>query len=313
MEKKALVSPIKTVVQVVSNLDRSREIYEKGLGLKCIAESRYTTEDVGSIWGVGEIDFRIARMAHEGEDFGCVDLVENPHAVEKMRDPHRAFDYGIMTLNFRTNDIDAAVERLTTHGAEPVSDILSYNVGKPMRELMMITPTGERLTIIEVGGKNPELPVFNEAIATAGMVVPAMTDAKRFYADGLGLTTSIEFQAAGAPFDALLGVDQLDALDFATLTSDGIWTGKVELLELAVSDKQPVNTSELADLAHTGYAFVTFLADDLDEVGASATTAGGEIIVEPAVCARPFYEGRRAMIMRSPGGEYIELIEEDWR
>ena len=312
MEKKALVSPIKTVVQIVSDLERSREIYEKGLRLKCIAESHSTTEDVGSIWGVGKADFRVVRMAREGEDFGCVDLVENPDAVDKMRDSRRAFDYGIMTLNFRTNDIDAAVEKLVSCGATPVSEILEYNVGKPMRELMMITPTGERLTIIEVGGRNLELPVFNEAIATAGMVVPSMDSAKRFYTDGFGLTTSITFQAAGSPFDSLLGVDQLDALDFATLTSDGIWTGKVELLELTVPSTSSVNTNELADLSHTGYTFVTFLANDLDAVAESCRASGGEIIVEPAVVNRPFHEGNRAMIVRSPGGEYIEVIEEHW-
>jgi len=305
METKALVSPIKTVVQVVSDLDRSREIYEKGLGLKCIAESHCTTDDVGVIWGVDKGDFRVARFAREGEDFGCIDLVENPEAAKKMRDPRRAFDYGIMTLNFRTNDIDAAVQKLPGYGATPVSKTLEYNVGKPMRELMMITPSGERLTIIEVGGKNADLPVFNEAIATAGMVVPAMSYAKRFYADGFGLTTSIAFQAAGSPFDALLGVDQLDALDFATLTSDGIWTGKVELLELTVPSTQPVNTNELADLSHTGYTFLTFLANDLDAVAAGCRASGGEIIVEPAVVNRPFHEGRRAMNVLPPGRECI--------
>jgi len=70
-----------------------------------------------------------------------------------------------------------------------------------------------------------------------------------------------------------------------------------------------VNKNELADLSHTGYTFVTFLADDLDAVEASCRTAGGEIVVEPAAVIRPFHEGKRAMIVLSPGGEYIEVIE----
>lgn len=309
MEKKALVSPIKTVVQTVGDLDAVRSFYENALGLECIGETNATSPGVGEIWGVESADFRVARMARSGEDFGCIDLVENRNAQEQMRQPTRPADLGIMTLNFRTNDIDAAVARLMENGACPVSGILEYNAGKPMRELMMVTPSGERLTIIEVGGKNSDLPVFNEAIATAGMVVPKMAAAKSFYSECFGLTTSIEFQAAGSPFDALLGVEQLDALDFATLTSNGIWTGKVELLELTVPKNIPINTSEFADLDHTGYTFVTFLAPDLDAVAELVTNGDGEVIVGPQTVNRPFHEGKRAMIVRSPGSEYIELIE----
>ena len=312
METKALVSPIKTVVQVVNDLNTVRSFYENALDLTCIAESNASTDDVGVIWGVENADLRVARMARDGEKFGCIDLVENRAAIKQMRDPRRPFDYGVMTLNFRTNDIEKAVERLTKCGAKPVSGILDYNVGKPMRELMMTTPSGERLTIIEVGGQNSELPVFNEAIATAGMVVPAMSEAKSFYENAFCLTTSIAFQAAGSPFDDLLGVNALDKLDFATLTSDGIWTGKVELLELDVPDSKPINASELADLDHTGYTFVTFLAADLDAVAANCEKAGAAIIVPPTKVNRPFHQGMRGMIVRSPGSEYIEIIEESW-
>ena len=185
-----------------------------------------------------------------------------------------------MTLNFRTNNIEKAVPKLLETGCEAVSGILEYNAGKPMRELMMNTPSGERLTILEVGGVNNDLPIFNEAIATVGLVVPKMSDAKSFYEKGLGLTTAIAFQASGAPFDALLGVQQLDKLDFATLTSNGNWTGKIELLELETGET-PINTNEFADFSHTGYTFATFLAENLDAVVESCETIGAEIIIEP--------------------------------
>ncbi len=308
MSEKALVSTIKTVVQVVKNLDESRRVYEDGLGLICIGETETSVAEVGELWGIESGNFRIARFARESEDFGCVDLVENRDANAAIRDKNRAFDYGIMTLNYRTNNIDKAVPMLEKVGCEAVSEILNYNVGKPMRELMFNTPTGERLTIIEVGGVNVDLPVFNEAIATVGLVVPKMPDAKLFYENGLGLKTAIAFQAAGSPFDSLLGVKKLEKLDFATLTSEGNWTGKVELLELETGENA-INTNELADFSHTGYSFVTFLADDLNAVAASCKKVGAEVIVEPKEFKRPFHEGKRAMILRSLGGEYLEIIE----
>jgi catechol 2,3-dioxygenase-like lactoylglutathione lyase family enzyme len=308
MSEKALVSTVKTVVQVVKNLDESRWIYEEGLGLICTGEAETSVEEIGELWGIKRGNLRIARFAREGEDFGCVDLVENIDALSPMRDYNRAFDYGIMTFNYRTNNIEKAVPMLEKVGCKTVSGILEYNVGKPMRELMLNTPTGERLTIIEVGGVNDELPVFNEAIATVGLVVPSMKDAKSFYENGLGLKTAIAFQAAGSPFDSLLGVKKLEKLDFATLTSEGNWTGKIELLELETGET-PINTNELADLSHAGYSFVTFLAEDLDEVAESCKKVGAEIIVEPKEFNRPFHNGKRAMIVRSLGGEYLEIIE----
>ncbi len=304
----ALVSTIKTVVQVVRNLDESRLIYENGFGLICLGEAKTSVAEISEIWGVTSGNFRVARFAREGEEFGCVDLVENKAANLPMRDKNRAFDFGIMTFNYRTNNIEKAVPMLQNLGCQAISGILEYNVGKPMRELMMNTAGGERLTILEVGGVNDDLPVFNEAIATVGLVVPKMSDAKRFYEEGLGLKTAIAFQAAGSPFDSLLGVDKLDNLDFATLTSDGNWTGKVELLELEVGES-PINTNELADLSHTGYTFVTFLAENLDLVRESCQKNGAQIIVEPKVFDRPFHKGKRAMIVCSPGGEYLEIIE----
>ncbi len=304
----ALVSTIKTVVQVVKNLGESRKIYENALGLNCVGESEFSVDEVGELWGIDKGNFRIARFAREGEDFGCIDLVENSNANQAIRDKNRAFDFGIMTLNYRTNNIEKAVPMLEKVGCKAVSEILNYNVGKPMRELMLNTPTGERLTIIEVGGVNDDLPVFNEAIATVGLVMPKMTDAKSFYENGLGLKTAIAFQAAGSPFDSLLGVKKLDKLDFATLTSEGNWTGKVELLELETGET-PINTNELADFSHTGYSFVTFLADDLDAVLSSCKSVGANIIVEPKEFNRPFHKGKRAMIVCSLGGEYLEIIE----
>lgn len=304
----SLVTTIKTVVQVVKNLDESRKIYEAGLGLKCVAEAETSVAEIGELWGISSGNFRVARFAREGEDFGCVDLVENKDAIASIRDQNRAFDFGIMTFNYRCNNIEKAVPMLQKVGCEPISEILNYNVGKPMRELMLNTPTGERLTVIEVGGVNNDLPVFNEAIATVGLVVPKMADAKSFYANGLGLTSAIAFQAAGSPFDSLLGVTKLDKLDFATLTADGNWTGKIELLELETGESA-INTNELADLAHTGYSFVTFLAKDLDVVTESCKKVGAEVIVEPKAFNRPFHEGKRAMMLRALGGEYLEIIE----
>jgi hypothetical protein len=87
--KNALVTTIKTVVQVVKNLTESRRIYEEGLGLKCVSESETSVAEIGELWGIEQGSFKIARFAREGEDFGCVliwlkMLMQPPRCVTKI-------------------------------------------------------------------------------------------------------------------------------------------------------------------------------------------------------------------------------------
>lgn len=296
MEKKALVSTIKTVVQVVKNLDESRRLFEDGLGLKCIGET-----ETNSFWTLSDGDYRIARFAREGEEFGCIDLIENKDGNETIRDDKRPFDYGIMTLNYRTNNIKKAIPQLEKFGAKPVSEILNYDVGKPMQECMMTTTTGERLTILQIGDADETKPTFDEAIATIGMSVPSMKKSQEFYAGNLGLDLAITFQASGSPFDTLLGVNALDKLDFATLTSDGNWTGKVELLELEVPNENAVEP--MADGTKTGYWMNTFLTENLDDLAEKFNTEIVEI-------ERPFHGKCRAFLVKASGGELTEFIQQ---
>jgi hypothetical protein len=52
------------------------------------------------------------------------------------------------------------------------------------------------------------------------------------------------------------------------------------------------------------------LAKDLDPVAESCQTIGAEIIIKPKPFKRPFHQEKRAMIVRSLSGEYLEIIEE---
>ncbi|MBS1797713.1 MAG: hypothetical protein JSS81_28075 [Acidobacteria bacterium] len=126
------------------------------------------------------------------------------------------------------------------------------------------------------------------------------------------METAITFQHKGPPFDELLGISDEMSMDFATLTSDGQWMGKVELLQLEVAGQKPEDTSVKADFAHTGYALLTFLTRDIESAKHACERAGATIVVEPAQFNRPFHENSRVMIVRSPGGEYLEIIEEDY-
>ncbi|MBX7170451.1 MAG: VOC family protein [Pyrinomonadaceae bacterium] len=309
-QSESLISPVKTVVMTVQNLNETRLFFEKGIGLKCIAEKETNVEEIGRIWGVEKGNFRVARFVRTDEkDFGCVDLVENNQAEKSIRNGNRPFDYGIFTLNFRTNNLEKAITILTELGAKTVSKPMTYNVGKPLHEVMFELPSGERLTILQLGEANEDLPVFSEPVATFGLISPSMKNSLRFYQDAFGMNLAMTFQHTGSPFNELLGISDEMSMGFAALNSGNNWMGKVELLELKITNQTPENTSEKADFFHRGYSFLTFLTKDIEQVKESCLENGAEIIVEPIEFNRPFHENKRAMVVRSPGGEYLEIIE----
>jgi catechol 2,3-dioxygenase-like lactoylglutathione lyase family enzyme len=309
MAEESIAEPIGSVVMVVADIEPATRLFEEGIGLRVVGEERSTTSTIGELWGVADGDFRVRRLARADRRFGCVDLVESRRAAAAIRDPDRAFDFGIFSLNFRTADLDRALERLKALGARPISEPVAYDVGKPMREVLLEIDGGARITLIQVGDPNRTAPLFAEPVATYGVVVPSMDAAQAFYRDVFGLEVAIAFKHSGPPFDAALGIAGDLTMDFATLTARGEWMAKLELLVLEVAGEKPENRSELADFEHTGYSFLTFVAKDLERIGSACGEARAAVIVEPKRFRRPFHGDTRAMIVRAPGGEYLEVIE----
>lgn len=309
MPKNSIIRPIRSVVTVVRDLESATQLLTEGIGFEVVSEAVTSTASVGEIWGVADGDFRVRRLERAGSGLGAIDLVESKAATRPIRDRGRAFDLGIFSLNFRTADLDAAVELLTALGAAKVSEPVAYDVGKPMREVLMETAEGTRITLIQIGDADPSRPLFEEPVATYGVIVPSMDQSQVFYRDALGLEVAIAFSHSGPPFDEALGIDGDLSMSFATLTARGEWMAKLELLQLDVTGETAENRSELGDFAHAGYTFLTLVCEDIEAARAACVGAGGAVIVEPKAFDRPFHEGARTMIVRAPGGEYLEIIE----
>ncbi len=306
MTQRTSVYPVTSALIAVGNLESSVRFFVEGFGLERTGSTVATEAAIGGFWGV-KGDFEVVRLARSGSELGFVDLVGIPAASPPIR--RRPTDLGIFTLNFRTNDLDAAIAKLESAGGRAVSEPMAYDVGKPMREVMIDAPGGFRLTLIQIGETVPDAAVFAEPVATYGIVVPSMERALGFYKDALGLEPALRFAHSGPPFDRLLGVDGDLSMDFATLTARGEWMAKIELLELEVTGVVAENKSEYCDLAHSGYTFLAFETDDLAATRGACANAGAEIIVEPDIFDRPFHEGSAAMIVQAPSGEYLEIIE----
>jgi catechol 2,3-dioxygenase-like lactoylglutathione lyase family enzyme len=300
------ISPVNSVIIRVADLVAARSFYETTLGLSCVGEVSDIAAETRALWGTQAGTMRAARFAKPGEPFGMIDLVEWSEGVnEPVR--QQTFASGSFTLNFRVGDFDRAVEQLMTAGAKLISEPLEYEAGNRLREAMVITPLGERATILQVGDAITTSHPLGEAVATIGNIVPDLQRTIAFYRDALRLKLALTIDQQGEPFCSLLGAPPETRLQFALLTSGTSWVGKFEFMQLTLP--QANDTVARNDGRHTGYWMMSVLTEDLQELRQVAESAGAQIIAVPRQVERPFVGPAQAMIMRAPGGELLECLQ----
>jgi catechol 2,3-dioxygenase-like lactoylglutathione lyase family enzyme len=307
----ALISAIRSIVIRVKSAAESRAFYEQGLRLACVGVEECKTAQVGDLWGLTGGAVRVAQFAQAGQPYGLVELVEwSEGAGEHIRDSAGPRDYGWLSNNVMTADMEKGRAHLARFGVNFVSEPQEYTATRRITESMVDTATGERLTLIQVGDAT-DAPPFGQAVATFGVSVPDYDAAMRFYCDALGLTAAFTMNHTGAPFDALLGAPAGTRLRMALLTSEGNWTGKYELLEMTVPDgfAAPNDANARADGKRNGYWMASARAlAELDLIAEKVEAGGGAVWRGPVEAERPGAGRVKAMIVRAPGGELLEII-----
>lgn len=309
---KPIISAIKSVVIRVQAIETARPVYEKLLGLQVLSETDLLTDKTRRLWGLNARQVRCVRLGKPGDSFGMIDLVElTGQTSDPLRNPQRPWDYGWLTLNAKTSHLDRAVEAAQALGAQTISPPHNYEAGgKQIREVMVNLPTGERLTLLQVGPADEAAPLFGEPLATMGAVVPSLAESLAFYRDALGLSVAVSLDQTGDPFATMLGAPAHTRVQMALLTSDGNWTGKYELLQMTLPPGSPptLDRNRDADGMRLGFWMISVMTPDMDQMRAACRHAGVSIVRGVATIDRPCFGRVKAMVIRAPGGELIECM-----
>ena len=313
-DPQSLVSAARAVLICVRDLDAARSFYETGLGLTCTGVTDNIDPATRSLWGIGDGAIRVARLTRPGDAFGMVELVAwEGGAGEPIRDPSRPSDYGLLTLNFTTLDIERALPHLTSLGARFSAAPRAYEAGgRSIRETVGYAPGGERLTLLQVGEAKTDSPhPFAGAVATVGIVVPAFDTARAFWCDTLGLTAVLSDDKIGGAFTGSMGVPDETRMRMAIMTSGSNWTGKMMVYELTppADSAEARNASERANGRYTGHWMVSLIAGDFDALAEALHRANVQVLRGPSEIERPFVGRTRAMVILAPGGTPLEVTE----
>lgn len=313
-ETKALGSPARSVMIRVRDLDSAKEFYSGALGLTYVGETSAISEGARELWEMREGDVRLARFACAGDPYGLIDLIEwSKGADEAIRNRQAPFDYGWLTINWRVGDMQRALDLVAQHGAQAVSTTKSYEAGgRTIYETMIDLQSGERATLLQVGEASDTPHPFGEAVATVGTVVESVEKSLPFYRDLLGLRVAVTINHTGEPFASLVGAPAETHLKMALLAGADTWSGKLELLEFGLPESfNPRGDANLrADGSRNGYWMVSISTPDCVAFAEAAMKAGASIVRGPVEIDRPLIGATQAMIVRAPGGELFEIVEQ---
>ena len=322
-DKRAWVSPIRSVMLMVQAMEEAISFYRDGLGMHCIERITRVPSATVEFWDFGGRVREMALMAQPDEPYGRVELVCLDQNVAPDRDPFngrppvrdqsRAYDYGLLTLNLRTADIKKALDHLEQAGAKCLADPVSYEYqpGIFLYEAMVQGLEQERYTVLQVGDTaEPQGHVVGDVIATVGTVVPSLADARRFYGDVLGLTLNFELDQTGPPFSTMLGMAANTRLRMNMFTADRDWTGKLETLRVSKQGGRlvPRSTTYRMQSGGSGYGMMSMVANDIEGLSKRLGKAEITIIRDLRWIERPFTGRVQAMLVAAPGGVPLEII-----
>lgn len=291
-----------------------------------------TFEEVGA-WqaiGSGEVDSKWLKMwnvtsaakytllANPGSTRGFVRLIEFEDDVGKLIRPNdQAWDTGgIFDFNMRIADMDAARTALMDRGWSSFSDPVEFSFGPfVVKEWLPRGPDSVRVAVIERVKPTlegwPNLKKFSRAF-NATMLVADITEARRFWREGLGFTSYLEHKSGSKEAGPnVLGIPHNMATsvvrDVSILHPQGVNEGSIELL--AYEGATGHDFSDRTAMPNRGLARLRFPVEGLAALVAKLRAMG--FAVSDISKDVPLSGVGRVNIAEAtaPGGSKIDLYE----
>ena len=246
----------------------------------------------------------------------AIRLLIIPAGTPLTRDSVSAMRDGGVSLSFSLARESGALQRLHARGIDYFSNF-QVPLAKPgggsyvVEEFYVAGPDNLIVpVVVRPPGMPPTAPIDASTglggPAYAGLTVPAADPEIAFYTRVLGLelrrdielTEPALLKAAGLPGDA--------TVRFVQLFAPGTTTANLTLVDLGdKGERNPVAFHP----PNRGSVLWTFLVSDAGEAARRARNTGGRVIRGPTALTSPVWGPHQALIVETPGGFRLELIQ----
>lgn len=321
-------SPLYAATISVEDMERSRGFYTSALGLDVVDSRQMSGLAFERHWGLPSgIRAEVAVLADRDCRVGQVVLVEfKASGRQRVRNIAGQRFFGLVNLNFYSDDIGPHTQRLETLGcrpwSEPIVHDMGLTIGQPI-EVMIDGPDGIILNLIELRASNPEARILRTmayiaanggynrcgttAVATSQHCVPRYEAAMAFNTRVMGMSVRNDTVLAGAGMEHFMGYP------FGARTRDTYLQGNHVFGKIAINHPLNFDCVDLVPRAvapNIGFIAQTFVVADLPAALAAAASIDSEIFSDMVELDLPALGRSTCAIVRNPGsGALHELVQ----
>jgi catechol 2,3-dioxygenase-like lactoylglutathione lyase family enzyme len=308
----------------VSDLDRALALFRDRMALRVEHQGAVAADRLRAWQLPADASAREAVLSCNGYPYGQVHLVEyQPRPTTYVRrdfGPAAAdspLAVGPKAVDFYVADpIGPPLQSLVDAGCIARSAPRRHVIGQTESEEVVLSGPDELPMLIMVGHRHartslragsPDGP-FSE-IATSSVIAGDLAASRRFYGEGLGLVAVNDTETPDAYRD--LVAELVDAppgarVHFLLYAERGESSGKTLLLHFP-GRVVPRLTGRMRP-GHLGFSMFQHDTDELDRLARDLPAHGGTIVTPPTLVSTP-RGARRALLVRGPNEEMLELSE----
>ncbi len=320
-------SPLHSALIGTENLERSLDFYQNQIGLDVLERRAASGPEFEAHWKLpAGSDASVVVLADRGASVGRITLFQfHPRPRTRIRTMSGQSFYGLVNINFYTEDIHRQAQRLRELGfrpwTEPTQHLMDPSVGSPT-EVMIDGPDGIIVNLVELTSGSPDSRIghmrafvksefgYNRAgftpVVTSQHCVADLDRARHFYEEVLGM---------GVLIDAVLEGDALNHfMDYpaGSKTRSVFMQGNHMFGKIALGypmNQKFVNLTALSQPPVIGYFAQSFLVRDLEVALERAQRLEAEIFSAPLTLDVPGIGRTRAAVVMNPGsGALQELV-----
>lgn len=321
-------SPLYGATIGAEDLERSISFYRDEMGFDVLDRRRMSGAAFETHWQLSRgVTADVAVMADRGCIAGRVVLLQfNVPDRQFVRNiPGQRF-FGLVNLNFYSDDIRTQTARLEARGcrawSEPVVHEMGVAIGEPI-EVMLDGPDSLILNLIQLQARNPQSRILRTmqwiadsggynrcgttAVATSQHCVSDYARAMAFNTRVMGMSIRNDTQLAGSEMERFMQYPP------GARTRDTYLQGTHIFGKIAVNHPLNFECANLVPRAvapNIGYLAQTFLVPDLGASIAAAASVGAETFSPVVELDLPALGVSRTVMLRNPGsGALHELIQ----
>ena len=289
------LGPIHGATLLTRDLTAVSHAYQKKLGYT-LTHNYLVSDTLAQFWSAPRLAGNPVHVLASSNDHSWLRIVEDKQAAPAK--PLKA--HGWMSLEVNVADTDALRERFNDDTFKVIGEPAYLQVSDAIKAMQVIGPAGEVSYLTQVEREVPPFELPMSETETGSLFIPVLCTPDRdasvaFYEQLNDADKALKFDTKITVLNHAWGYDIDHQFPVATLQLDGKCLFEID--EVPQAGGLVENPNSLP----SGIALITSVSSKIDHLAE-------QFNLTPVTLKDPYYPAKRAVILKGPGGELLEVI-----